>query len=192
MRRSRNRSHTPPARRNAAVLGGRALDVLLRDDRHTVEAALSVRHVVGEPVVVGPALCRRELGIPHTCDPEQHRRVDDRARDPVGVHVGEPRSCVVRRGPNFGVAKLAALRALSLFECHARRSREREPAREHALPVVDAPLRAVGVGLDVPDPVGELGGRVLQHPVRVLENVTIRVDVLQWCRGGHRAPRWCW
>ena len=130
----------------------------------------------------------RELGVPQPADTEQHGRVHDRPSDAVGVHVGETSLRVVRRRPHLGVAKLAPLRPLALLERHPRRPGQRQPVGRQPLAVVDAPLRAVRVGLDVPDAIGEIPRRVLQHPVRVLEHVPVRVDEVQRRGRGHRIP----
>ena len=144
--------------------------------------------MIGEPVVVRAALRVRELGVAQPADAEQHRRVHDRSSDAVGVHVGETSLRVVRRRPHLRVAELAPLRPLPLLERHPRRPGQCQPVGRQPLAVVDAPLRAVGVGLDVPDAIGEIPRRVLEHPVRVLEHVSVRVDEVQRRGRGHRKP----
>ena len=121
------------ARRNSAA---RELDVLLRQQRGTEQLALTLAHVVGQPVVVRTALRVREADVGVGLDPEELRGIQHRHVDVVGAHVVEPCLGVVRRGPHLGVAQLAPHRTLAVLVAHARGAGDRGAVggAAHAVP----------------------------------------------------------
>ena len=185
--RTDERRHHPRQRRGAPELRRCALDVLLRQQRGAEEPAVAVLHVVGEPVVVRAALRHRVVDVVVALDPEQLRRVEHRHVDVVGGHVVESSLRVVGSGPHLGVR--GARRPW-----HAAQSSSLIPAvpeTETMLAgdpdaVPEQPLRAVGVGLDVPDAVAVLLGCVVEHAGRVLEDVPVGVDEAQRALLHHR------
>ena len=179
---------------DAADLGGDARDVVgvvhRRDGARTEQPALAFEGVVRAPVVVRARLGLGEVDVAHALQPEQHRRVQHREVDAVLVHVLQARLGVPRRRADLGVAELTAERAGAVLVAHARGARGGHVVRGEAGPVVDQPLLALRVGLDVPDAVAVLGRRVVRHRGRVLEDVAVRVDVAETGRGGggHAVP----
>src|SRR5579884_96907 len=153
-----------------------ALDVLRRHDGHAEESLRCVGAELGQPRVVGVRLRLGELRVLDAREPEEHGRVEDRLGDAFQVHVGEPRRGLEGPRPHVAVAELAGTRALALGEAHARGAGEREPAGGAAAAVVAEPVATLGVGLDVPDAIAELRGRMAQHGVGMLEDVAVGVD----------------
>src|SRR5690606_27488122 len=66
-----------------------------------------------------------------------------------------------------------------------------QAARRRAVAVPHRPLGAVGVGLDVPDPLAVLLRGEVEHPGGRLEDVPVGVDVAECARvrRGHGSPR---
>ena len=152
------------------------------------QPALALLHVVGAPVVVGPGLGLGEIDVPLALQPEQHGRVQHRQVDVVLVHVLQARLGVPRRRPGLGVAHLAAEGPSPVLVARPGDTGRRQPVGGCAVPVVDQPLLARFVGLDVPDPIPILRRGVIGHRRRMLEDVPIRVDIAQPVVGKHRFP----
>ena len=174
---------------NAADLRRDARDVVglvHRGHRARAEqATFTLLGVRGAPVVVRACLCLGEVDVVQTLEPEQHRGIEHREVDAVGVHVLETRLGVVRRRPHLGVPQFAAERLLAVLVAHARGTGGRHEVRGEDGAVVVQPLDALLVGLDVPDAVAVLRRRVVEHARGVLENVAVGVDVAQSLCGGH-------
>ena len=143
--------------------------------------------VVGDPVVVGARLGLGEVEVGAARDAEELGRVDDRLLDVVLRHLDEAPRGVERARADVRITHLALERALALLERHAARARERHPVRVHLEIVVEAPLGAGGVGLDVEAALLVALGHVLEHRGRVLEDVAVGVDDARAGRGdrGH-------
>ena len=180
--------HDARERRRASQLRCCELEVLLRKQRGTEQLALTLAHVIGQPVVVGTALRVREFDVFVRLDAQELGGIEHRHVDVVGVHVVEPRLGVVRRGPDLGVAQLAPHGTLAVLVAHAGGAGDRGEVGGAPDTVPHQPFRAVGVGLDVPDPVPVLLRCVVEHAGRVLENVPVGVDETQLALGGHGIP----
>ena len=134
---------------------------------------------VGEPVVVRAALRDGDVEVLHARDPEQRRRVEHGLADAFGVEVGDARCGLERARSELGVLAFAGGDLRLLLRAHSPGACQREVVRGITAAVPDDPLVAVIVGLDVPDAVAVLLGRVLEHLVGVFEHVTVGVDELQ-------------
>ena len=181
--------HHAGERRHPADLGGDARDVVLLVHRRyrarTEETALTLRHVVRAPVVVRAGLYPGEVHVALALQGQEHRRVQDGEVDVVLVHVLQARLRVPCRGTRLRVAHLAAERARPVLVTRTGHTGSRHAVRRRSVPVVEEPLLAVGVGLDVPDAVPVLRGCVVGHRGRVLEDVPVGVDVTKAVRGRH-------
>ena len=162
----------PPATSSGSCIGGTAPAPKSRPSPSC--------EVVGAPVVVRAGLRLAEVDVVHALEPEHHRRVQHREVDAVRCPCpGGAALAFHAAGRVSRVADLAVERARSVLVARRPRACRRQAVRRHPVAVVDEPLLAVGVGLDVPDPVAVLRGRVLRHPRRVLEDVPVGVDVAQ-------------
>src|SRR5207249_967994 len=97
-----------------------ALDLLGGDDGGAEEALRRVGAVRVQPLVVSVGLHLGEGGILDRGQPEQHGRVEDRLRDALDLHVGEPRRRAEGAGPDLRVAELSRAGALATGGRHAR------------------------------------------------------------------------
>ena len=159
-----------------------------RDRACAEQAPFALLHVVGAPVVVGACLGLGEVDVGLALEAEEHRGIQHREVDVVLVHVLETRLGVPGRGARLRVAHLAAERSRPVFVAHARHSRRGHGVGRRPAVVVQQPLLTRLVGLDVPDSVAILGGRVLRHRRRMLEDVAVGIDVAQALVSRHHVP----
>ena len=129
----------------------------------TKEATLALLHVVRAPVVVGPGLGLGKVDVTLALQAEQHRRIQHGQVDVVLVHVLQPGLGIPRRRAGLGVAHLAPERPGPVLVAGAGDTGRRHPVGGRPSAVVDEPLLAGLVGLDMPDPVPVLGRRIVGH-----------------------------
>ena len=143
------------------------------------EAPLALLYVVRAPVVVGAGLGLGEVNIPLALQAEQQCGIQHGQIDVVLVHVLKAGLCVPAGGTGLGVAQLTPQGACPILVAHSGRTGGRLDIGRSAVAVVDHPLLAGLVGLDVPDAIAVLGRRVLGNGRRVFEDVAVRIDVTQ-------------
>ena len=170
---------------SAATRATSSSSCMRRYRARTEEPALALRHVVRAPVVVRAGLYFGEVDVALALQGQEHGRVQDGEVDVVLVHVLQARLRVPCRGTRLRVAHLAAERARPVLVARTGHTGGRHAVGRRSVPVVEEPLLAVVVGLDVPDAVPVRRGCVVGHRGRVLEDVPVGVDVTKAVRGRH-------